>query len=152
MDFWISGFQFGFLPTVYEISFLMDPSARTSLHSTSCSRHYQWNWDAGRSPASSNHCFMVASFRERLGSKLAAHCHHGQAPAASWFQVDASERPFRHGSDSALTAEMFRGSSKRTQIHPFPVTKQQQHTATLATSICNTGNGNRLRNPPHNII
>ena len=26
MDFWISGFQFGFLPTVYEISFVTDPS------------------------------------------------------------------------------------------------------------------------------
>ena len=26
MDFWISGFQFGFLQTVYEISFVTDPS------------------------------------------------------------------------------------------------------------------------------
>ena len=34
MDFWISawisGFQFGFLPTVYEISFVTDPSALVS--------------------------------------------------------------------------------------------------------------------------
>ena len=29
MDFWISGFQFGFLPTVYEISFVTDPSRFT---------------------------------------------------------------------------------------------------------------------------
>ena len=59
--------------------------------------------EAGRSTASSNHCFMIASlnhcfmiasFRERLGSKLTAHRHHGRAPAASWFQVDTSERPF----------------------------------------------------------
>ena len=28
------------------------------------------------------------------GSKLAAHWHHGQAPAASWFQVDASKKYF----------------------------------------------------------
>jgi len=27
LDFWISGFQFGFLPMVYEISFVTDPSS-----------------------------------------------------------------------------------------------------------------------------
>ena len=43
---------------------------------------------------SSNHCFIAASFRERLGSKLAARRHHSRAPTASWFQVDAGERPF----------------------------------------------------------
>ena len=29
---WISGFQFGFLTTVYEISFVTDPSCRTKGH------------------------------------------------------------------------------------------------------------------------
>ena len=70
-------------------------------------RHYQGKWDAGSTTASSNHYFMVASFREQLGSKLTAYRHHGQVPAASWFQANASKRPFV---DSASTAEMFRGS------------------------------------------
>ena len=30
LDFWISGFQFGFLPTVYEISFVTDPSCEAN--------------------------------------------------------------------------------------------------------------------------
>ena len=62
--------------------------------STNCCRHSQQKWDAGRSTASSNHCFIVASFPEQLGNKLAAGQHHGRAPAASWFQVDTGERPF----------------------------------------------------------
>ena len=33
LDFWISGFQFGFLPTVYEISFVTDPSGQISAPS-----------------------------------------------------------------------------------------------------------------------
>ena len=64
------------------------------MYSTSRCRHSQRNWDAGRSTASLNHCFIVTSFRERLGSKLAARRHHGRAPAASWFQVDVGKRPF----------------------------------------------------------
>ena len=68
-------------------------SARTSLYSTSCSHQCQLNCEAGHSTASSNHCFMITSFRERLGKIAAAHRHHGRAPAASWFKVDASERP-----------------------------------------------------------
>ena len=69
-------------------------SARASLYSNSSCCHCLRNWDAGRSTASLHHCFMIASFREQLSSKLAVHWHHGQAPAASWFQLDASERYF----------------------------------------------------------
>ena len=50
--------------------------------------------EAGHSTASLNHCYMIASFRQQLGSKLAAHWQHGHVPAASWFQVIVSERPF----------------------------------------------------------
>ena len=74
---------------------------------------------------------MIASLRERLGSKLAAHRHHGLAPATSWFQiqVDTNERLFVMAQTLAtLTAEMFRfflsvffgGPSVRLQATPFP--------------------------------
>ena len=64
------------------------------LYSMSHCRHCQWNWETEHSTASSNHCFMISSFWEWPGIKLAAHWHHGWAPAASWFQVDVSKRPF----------------------------------------------------------
>ena len=83
------------MPTIISLARrLIQDSTRTSLYSTSRCHQCQLNCEAGRSTVSSNHCFMITSFRERLGSKLAAHRHHGQAPAASWFQVDMSERPF----------------------------------------------------------
>ena len=85
-------------------------SARTSLYSMSRFRHCQGNWDAGHSTANLNHSFMIASFREWLGSKLAAHWHHGRIPAASFLLSSLCKRKvFHHGSNSASTAEMFWG-------------------------------------------
>jgi len=48
----------------------------------------------GHTTASSNHCFMITTFQEWLGSKLAAHWRHGWAPVASWFQINVNERLF----------------------------------------------------------
>ena len=69
-------------------------STRTSLYSMSRCHHCQLNCEVGHSTTSLNHCSMIASFWKRLGSKLAAHRHHGKAPAVSWFQVRTSKRSF----------------------------------------------------------
>ena len=102
--------------------------------------HYQLNCEAGHSTASSNHCFMIASFREQLGSKLAAHRHHGRAPA--WLRLCLDCRD--------VSGVLW--WPKRTKTHPFPVKKQQQCTTTLALSIQNSKmqyrKRNRLRNLP----
>ena len=63
------------------------------LYSMSRCRHSQRNWDAGRSTASSNHCFMVSSRRGR--------------------------KAFHHRSDSASTPEMFRGSFSGLSVLKF---------------------------------
>ena len=47
---------------------LIQDSARTSLYSKSCCHHCQRNWEAGRPTARSNHCFLIASFWEWLGT------------------------------------------------------------------------------------
>ena len=79
---------------------------RTSLYSMSCCHHCQPNRKAERTTASSNHCFMIAGFLEWLGRRLGCHRHHGWVPVAS---CRHERKVFRHDSDSALTAEMFRG-------------------------------------------
>ena len=61
-----------FQPYIYIISLarrLIQDSARTSLYLTSRCHQCQLNCEAGRFTVSSNHCSMIASFRERLGSK-----------------------------------------------------------------------------------
>ena len=76
---------------------------------------------------------MIASFRKQLGSKLAAHRHHGQAPTARH-----KRKPLHHGSDSGLTAEMFQGLFGGLSILKLVLLqskKQQQCTTTLASSI-----------------
>ena len=71
------------MPTIISLARrLIKDSARTSLYSMSRCHHSQLNCEAGRSIDSSNHCFMIASFQERVGNKLAAHQHHGQAQSA----------------------------------------------------------------------
>ena len=52
---------------------------RISLYLMSCCHHCQWNWEARCPTANLVHCFIIASFQEQLGSKLAVHWHHGQA-------------------------------------------------------------------------
>ena len=79
-----------------------------SLYSTSRCHHCQLNCEAGRSTASLKHCLMIASFRERLGNKLAARRYHGRAPAASCMVSSLHER--KALSLMAQTAEMFQGS------------------------------------------
>ena len=87
----------------------------------------EWNWDAGRSTASSNHCSMVANFRERLGSKLAAHRHlvsepdphHGRAPLSILALSRHGRKAFRQRSNSASIPEMFRGSFSGLSILKF---------------------------------
>ena len=109
-------------------------SARASLYSNSSCCHCQQNWDAGRSTASLHHCFMIASFRERLSSKVAAHWHHGRAPAASWFQLDASES-ISSWIQLCLDCRDVSGMLLWPKNTSFPVKKQQQRTTTLASSI-----------------
>ena len=46
-------------------------SARTTLFLTSHCFNSHWNWKAGNSTASSNHCLRIVIFWEWLGSKLA---------------------------------------------------------------------------------
>ena len=48
-------------------------STSTSLYSVSRCHQCPLNSEAEHSIVSSNHCFMIASFQKRLGSKLAAH-------------------------------------------------------------------------------
>ena len=73
---------------------------------------------------------MIASFRERLGSKLAGHRHHGQTPGF--------KSPLHHGSDSGMTAETFQGLFGGLSVLKLILLqskKQQQRTTTLALSI-----------------
>ena len=70
----------------YCIQYLLYYPGTTAKPSHKFSCHYcQRNWEAGCPTASSNHCFMIARFWERLG--------HDRALVVSQFQ-DASERLF----------------------------------------------------------
>ena len=113
------------------------------MYSTSRCRHSQQNWDAGRSTASPNHFFIVA--------RLAARRHHGRAPAASWFQVDAGERPFvidptlsqlQRCLGSALVSLAYSNLSFSSQ----KAAATHSNTSRFKIQKCKTGNGNRLPN------
>ena len=71
---------------------LIQDSTRTSLYSISCCHHCQQNWEAGCPTASSNQCFTIASFRERLGERLGGHRLHGWALVASWHDLNVCIR------------------------------------------------------------
>ena len=122
-------------------------SARTGLSSTSCCHHCQQNGEPGHPTASLNHCVLIASFRKWLGRRLREHRHHGHAPVASLFQVDARERIFIMA-DSALTAEMFWG-----WFSGLSVLKLTQKAASTLPSLIQNAKmqyqkRNRLHNPP----
>ena len=130
MHCWTASHQLATVPTIISLGRRLSQGQCQDkfVYSTSRCRPSQRYWDAGHSTASLNRCFMVASFRERLDSKLAAHLYRGQMPAASWFQVDASERPFVIDPQLQRCFGILQWP-KRTQVHPFP------GTATPATSI-----------------
>ena len=103
---------------------LIQDSARTSLYLTSHCHQCQLNCEAGHSTLSWNHCFIIGSFQEWLGGKLSAHWHHDRVPAASWFQVDMSERPFIMAQTLPWLQRCFR-VFWWLKTHSFPVKKQQ---------------------------
>ena len=111
---------------------LIQDSARTSLHSTSCWHQCQLNCEAGCSTISLSHCFMIASFRERLGGKLATHQHHGRVPSSILVSSQHERKVLCHGSDSALTAEMFWGSFGDPSVLPLYHTQRVE----LGVPIC----------------
>ena len=80
------------MPTIISLARrLIQDSARTSFYSMSRCHQRQPNCEAGRSSVNSNHCFKIASFRERLGS-ISIMAERQQHLAL--FQVDTSEKPF----------------------------------------------------------
>ena len=97
-----------------------------------------------RPTARSNHCFMIASFRERLG--------HGRRYSISVSRRERKALRLRHGSDSGLTAEMFRvwfsGLSmlKLILFQPKPTTTH--YYSTLKIQKWQYRKRNRLRNLP----
>ena len=161
MHSWTASHQLATILTDADDNFtrqVVDPGIAlgpVKVYSTSRCRHSQRNWDAGRSTASSNHCFMVASFQEQLGSKLPRAARlQASCPLASWpnassilvSRVKGLLSSIRLCLDSRDVSGILQWP-KRTQIHPFPVEmQQQQRTATPATLIqkCNTGNENHL--------